>query len=189
MSGKRSADARKSFSHGAAQTDAAGPDPKEDDIRNKQTATIVKSEDMNAKKTEHAVKENKKKTNEDKTIKVNKKEVKKNKTINMNKIGTPRTDPKSITKNKNKTGAVNVNIRKITEFLSISQDRGTSLTLLKPNPASKPAKQEKLQLDSSSLSDSRKVGGGKPVAEMSENEGPITQPSKGAVRRTGIGQM
>ena len=143
MSGEKSADARKTYSQAAVPIDAAGPEKKEDDIRNKLNAMIDKSKDMNSKKNEHAIKEAKMKTNEAKTIKVNKKEVKKNKTINKNKIGTPRTDLKSITKNKNKTRTADVNTRKITEFLPISQDRGTILNPSKPeNPASKPAKQE-----------------------------------------------
>ena len=154
---------------------------KEDDIRNKLNAMIDKSKEMNDKKTEHAINETKMKTDENKSIKVNKNEVKRNKTINKNKNGTPRTDLKSITRNKTKTADVNLKIRKITEFLSSGQDRGAILTTSKAeNPALKPAKQErKPQLESCSLSDSREgVGGGKPVAEISEN-GPITQPSKG----------
>ena len=94
-------------------------------------------------------------------------------------------------KNKNKIRTTDVNTRKITEFLSSSQDRVSFIDASKPqDPAPKPAKQgSKTKIKPYTLSKLRKCEGGKPVGEDSENEREITQPSKGHVRRTTIGQM
>ena len=73
-----------------------------------------------------------------------------------------------------------------------SQDREkNNSNFSKPqNPATKPAMQEnKIQIEPNTLSDFRKGGGGKLVGEDFKNDGKVTQPNNGNVRRNVIGQM
>ena len=102
---------------------------------------------------------------------------------------TPKPELKSIAKNKTKSKTAKpkeVNMRKITEFLSLNKDREeTSKLKINQKPAEKPAKQEFQEAES--LSDIRMGGGGKQAVEESYfSNGKITQPTKG---QTVIGQM
>ena len=56
------------------------------------------------------------------------------------------------------------------------------------NPAIEPAMQEN-KIEPNSLSTFRKGGGGKLIGETFYNDGKVTQPNKGDVRRNVIGQM
>ena len=95
---------------------------------------------------------------------------------------TPKPELKSIAKKKSKSKTAKpkeVNMRKITEFLSLNKDRKeTSQLKFVQKPAEKPAKQDFQKPES--LSDARMGGGGKQaVVEPDFSNGNITQPTKG----------
>ena len=109
-------------------------------------------------------------------IKPTKQENKKNKNTIKVKKEPLKPELKSKMKSKDKTKPakpIEVNNRKITEFLLLDQDRGKTSTFSKTqNLVVKPAKQEsKTQLSSNTLSDYRRGGGGKQVYEKSNSNG------------------
>ena len=128
-------------------------------------------------------------------MKLTVKEDKKNKNIHKEKNETPRPELKSIVKKKIKPRTakpIGVNNRKITEFLLLCKDREKTSNFKNPQkPVARPAKQENQdQIKTQTLSDVRRGRGGKLLGEKSyNNDGKITQPTKGDVRRTTIGQM
>ena len=159
------ADARGCSNKLGCTNDAAGKvNQKEDDIGNVSDAmkkNTNKNDDKVNKTEEYDTKEDTNEKVNTKNIKTNvKKEYKVNKTINKNKNESPRPVLKSITKNKkDKKPAkkLEVNVKKISEFFMLKNDR-EDFSKIK-NPAPKPAKQESNE-SPEPLSEVRMGGGG-----------------------------
>ena len=128
---------------------AAGKPKNEDDIKNKCYSIDDKTEKIEDKEIDTKIKDDnddKSDKEDDKTIKPIKKENKKNKNTIKVKKEPLKPELKSKMKSKDKTKPakpIEVNIRKITEFLLLDQDRGKTSTFSKTqNLVVKPAKQE-----------------------------------------------
>ena len=140
-----------------------------------------KNDDKSNKTEEYDHKEDNNEKVNTMNIKTNvKKEYKMNKTIIKTKNETPRPGLKSIVKNKkDKKPAkkLEVNVKKISEFFLLKNDREESSSIKTPeNPALKPAKQE-CNENPEPLSDVRMGGGGgrKLLGEkILNNEGTIS---------------